>query len=155
MKRRWNQKTRRMKKPKSWRYELSVNVFTRDTHLVLQERLKKEYKNANKQREGYIDESDEEDMEDVLTGAGKNIQKTLRKLEKDGGYDDDSDDEKNPYASSVRPRIFPYMNIFSLFIRRKRKRKRYPRFRLVQPLYPHHLAPAHSLPHNPQPMVHH
>ena len=68
--------------------------------MVVQERLKREYKNANKQREGYIDESDEDDLDEVLTGAGKNIQKTLRKLEKDGGYDD-SDEEKNPYASSV------------------------------------------------------
>ncbi|KAH9936959.1 hypothetical protein B0H21DRAFT_894160 [Amylocystis lapponica] len=65
----------------------------------LEERLKREYKTANKQREGYIDESDEEDEEIQLTGAGKNLQKTLKKLEKDGGYDD-SDDEKNPYASS-------------------------------------------------------
>ncbi|KAI0776093.1 hypothetical protein BD413DRAFT_526427 [Trametes elegans] len=64
----------------------------------LEERLKKEYKNANKLRESYIDESDEEDDEAKLTGAGKNLQKTLKKLEKDGGYDD-SDDEKNPYAS--------------------------------------------------------
>ncbi|OJT03740.1 Transcription initiation factor IIF subunit alpha [Trametes pubescens] len=64
----------------------------------LEERLKKEYKNANKLREGHIDESDEEEEEAQLTGAGKNLQKTLKKLDKDGAYDD-SDDEKNPYAS--------------------------------------------------------
>ncbi|KAI0335492.1 hypothetical protein GY45DRAFT_1316820 [Cubamyces sp. BRFM 1775] len=64
----------------------------------LEERLKKEYKNANKLREGYIDESDEEEDDAKLTGAGKNLQKTLKKLDKDGAYDD-SDDEKNPYAS--------------------------------------------------------
>ncbi|KAI0832446.1 hypothetical protein BC628DRAFT_1406917 [Trametes gibbosa] len=64
----------------------------------LEERLKKEYKNANKLREAYIDESDDEDDEAKLTGAGKNLQKTLKKLDKDGAYDD-SDDEQNPYAS--------------------------------------------------------
>ncbi|KAI0375667.1 hypothetical protein BV20DRAFT_1040279 [Pilatotrama ljubarskyi] len=64
----------------------------------LEERLKKEYKNANKLREAYVDESDEEEDEAKLTGAGKNLQKTLKKLDKDGAYDD-SDDEKNPYAS--------------------------------------------------------
>ncbi|KAI0750851.1 hypothetical protein C8Q80DRAFT_1099429 [Daedaleopsis nitida] len=67
----------------------------------LEERLKKEYKTANKLREGGIDESEEEeDDEAKLTGAGKNLQKTLKKLEKGGGYEDDSDDNKNPYASS-------------------------------------------------------
>lgn len=62
----------------------------------LEERLKREYKNANKTREGYIDESDDED-DITLTRAGKNLQKTLQKLEKDGGYDDS--DEENPYMS--------------------------------------------------------
>ncbi|TBU32744.1 hypothetical protein BD311DRAFT_774930 [Dichomitus squalens] len=65
----------------------------------LEERLKREYKTANKLREGFIDESDDEEDESKLTGAGKNLQKTLKKLEKGGGYDE-SDDEKNPYASS-------------------------------------------------------
>ncbi|OSD04277.1 hypothetical protein PYCCODRAFT_1451181 [Trametes coccinea BRFM310] len=65
----------------------------------LEERLKKEYKNANKLREGYIDESDEEEDEAKLTGAGKNLQKTLKKLDKDGAYDESDDEEKNPYAS--------------------------------------------------------
>ncbi|OBZ76597.1 Transcription initiation factor IIF subunit alpha [Grifola frondosa] len=67
----------------------------------LEERLKREYTKANKYREGNIDveESDESEDETKLTGAGKSLQKTLRKLEKDGGYDD-SDEEKNPYASS-------------------------------------------------------
>ncbi|KAH9853446.1 hypothetical protein C2E23DRAFT_915895 [Lenzites betulinus] len=64
----------------------------------LEERLKKEYKNANKLREAFIDESDDEDDEAKLTGAGKNLQKTLKKLDKDGAYDD-SDEEDNPYAS--------------------------------------------------------
>lgn len=63
----------------------------------LEERLKREYKTANKQREGYIDESDDEE-ETTLTRAGKTLQKTLQKLEKDGGYDD-SDEDENPYIS--------------------------------------------------------
>ncbi|KAI0719529.1 hypothetical protein C8T65DRAFT_568993 [Cerioporus squamosus] len=66
----------------------------------LEERLKKEYRTANKLREEGVDESEEEDDDEAkLTGAGKNLQKTLKKLEKGGGYED-SDDEKNPYASS-------------------------------------------------------
>ena len=73
------------------------------SELCLQERLKREYKTANKLREGYIDESEEEDDDETkLTGAGKNLQKTLKKLEKGGGYED-SDEEKNPYASEVCP----------------------------------------------------
>ena len=64
-----------------------------------QERLKKEYKNANKTREGYVDESEDEE-EPTLTRAGKGLRKTLQKLEKDGGYDE-SDDDENPYASEV------------------------------------------------------
>lgn len=79
---------------------VTCNVARQLTRDLLQERLKKEYKNANKLREGHIDESDEEEEETQLTGAGKNLQKTLKKLDKDGAYDD-SDDEKNPYASEV------------------------------------------------------
>lgn len=76
--------------------------------MILQERLKKEYKTANKVREGYIDESDEEDEDgSQLTGAGKNLQKTLKKLEKGGGYEDDSDDDKDPYASAVGVQVSP------------------------------------------------
>ena len=63
--------------------------------------MKREYKAANKTREGYIDESDEEDDLNQLSGAGKAMRKLMKKLEKNNVYDD-SDDEKNPYASSVR-----------------------------------------------------
>lgn len=82
------------------RATVTCSVARQLTRDLLQERLKKEYKNANKLREGHIDESDEEEEETQLTGAGKNLQKTLKKLDKDGAYDD-SDDEKNPYASEV------------------------------------------------------
>ncbi|EKM59055.1 uncharacterized protein PHACADRAFT_249234 [Phanerochaete carnosa HHB-10118-sp] len=65
----------------------------------LEERLKREYKTANKTREGYIDESDEEEEINELSTAGKDMRKLMKKLEKNGAYDE-SDDEKNPYASS-------------------------------------------------------
>ena len=60
--------------------------------------MKREYRNANKTQEGHIDEDVEED-EDDLTRAGKAIKKLMRKNDQDGVYD--SDEEKNPYASSV------------------------------------------------------
>ncbi|EJD01511.1 uncharacterized protein FOMMEDRAFT_142112 [Fomitiporia mediterranea MF3/22] len=62
----------------------------------LEERLKREYHNLNKNQEGYVSE-DEEDA-DNLTGTGKDIKKLVRKIEKNAAYD--SDEEKNPYASS-------------------------------------------------------
>ncbi|KAI0081800.1 Rap30/74 interaction domain-containing protein [Panus rudis PR-1116 ss-1] len=65
-----------------------------------EERLKRQYRNANKTREGYIDESEEEEEEDPkLSLAGKDMKKLMKKLEKNLAYED-SDDEKNPYASS-------------------------------------------------------
>ncbi|KAH8118694.1 hypothetical protein DFH11DRAFT_1503243 [Phellopilus nigrolimitatus] len=64
----------------------------------IEERLKREYRNANKTRESYIDESEEEDDIDNLTGAGKDMKKLVRKIEKNAAYD--SDEDKNPYASS-------------------------------------------------------
>ncbi|KAH0839751.1 hypothetical protein J3R83DRAFT_691 [Lanmaoa asiatica] len=64
----------------------------------LEERLKREYKLANKQREGYIDESDEDEDESQLSKDGKSLKKLMRKLEKNVAYE--SDEEHNPYASS-------------------------------------------------------
>ena len=69
----------------------------------MQERLKREYKLANKQREGYIDESDEDQDESQLSKDGKSLKKLMRKLEKNVAYE--SDEERNPYASSVSPRL--------------------------------------------------
>jgi transcription initiation factor TFIIF subunit alpha len=69
----------------------------------MQERLKREYKNANKQRDGYVDESDEEEGDGRLTKDGKAMKKLIRNLEKNNAYD--SDEEKNPYASSVSSRF--------------------------------------------------
>ncbi|KAF9221969.1 Rap30/74 interaction domain-containing protein [Gyrodon lividus] len=64
----------------------------------LEERLKREYKMANKQREGYIDDSDEDEDESQLSKDGKSLKKLMRKLEKNVVYE--SDEERNPYASS-------------------------------------------------------
>lgn len=84
--------------------ELEVRVcMTWARHYVLtfmQERLKKEYKTANKQRDGHIDESDEEDTPGK-TKQEKAMQKLIRNREGNNAYD--SDEEKNPYASSVCP----------------------------------------------------
>ncbi|KAJ3736365.1 transcription initiation factor [Lentinula guzmanii] len=65
----------------------------------LEERLKKEYKNANKTREGYIDESDEEEEKPGMSKQAKRMQKMLRNREGNDVYDSE-DEEDNPYASS-------------------------------------------------------
>jgi hypothetical protein len=54
---------------------------------------------ANKQRDVGIDDSDEEDQDPTLTGAGKAIKKLMNKHEKNAAYE--SDEESNPYASSA------------------------------------------------------
>ena len=103
-----------------------------------QERIKKEYRKAKAIANGdFVEDSDDED-EQKLSGAGKQMQKMLKKNDKSGQYDD-SDDDKNPYASSVCYRLslpfsrctHPHMN------RRRRKRSlirpkciRDPQFRL-------------------------
>ncbi|TDL29872.1 hypothetical protein BD410DRAFT_893088 [Rickenella mellea] len=62
------------------------------------ERLKREYKSANKARDdGAVDDEDEEDDNDHLTNAGKAVKKLVQKREQ-GGVSD-SDEEKNPYVS--------------------------------------------------------
>jgi len=70
---------------------------------------------ANKQRDGGIDESDEEDHDPALTGAGKAIKKLMNKHEKNEAYE--SDEESNPYASSV-VRVGPLdlRNILIVFV---------------------------------------
>jgi len=45
------------------------------------------------------EDTDDED-EQKLSGAGKQMRKMLKKNDKSGQYDD-SDEDKNPYASSV------------------------------------------------------
>jgi transcription initiation factor TFIIF subunit alpha len=64
--------------------------------------LKREYKTANKQREGGIDESDEEELPGMSKQA-KAMQKLIRNREGNDAYD--SDEEENPYASSVSHKL--------------------------------------------------
>lgn len=64
----------------------------------LEERLKKEYKSANKQRDTGVDESDEETEEPKTSKQAKAMQKLIRNREDNEAYA--SDDEKNPYATS-------------------------------------------------------
>jgi transcription initiation factor TFIIF subunit alpha len=65
----------------------------------LQERLKKEYKSANKQRDTGVDESDEEIEAPTANKQAKAMQKLIRNREDNEAYE--SDEEKNPYATSV------------------------------------------------------
>jgi len=64
----------------------------------LEERLKKEYKSANKQRDTGVDESDEEIETPTTSKQAKAMQKLIRNREDNEAYE--SDDEKNPYATS-------------------------------------------------------
>lgn len=54
---------------------------------------------ANKQRDGHVDD-DADDEDDEETSTAKAMRKLLTKRDKNAVYD--SDEEKNPYASSVR-----------------------------------------------------
>ncbi|KIY49200.1 Rap30/74 interaction domain-containing protein [Fistulina hepatica ATCC 64428] len=66
-----------------------------------EERLKREYKNANKMREGDVDEDEEEDElfgGKPSTKQEKAMQKLIRNREGNNAYE--SEEEENPYASS-------------------------------------------------------
>ena len=66
----------------------------------MQERIKKEYRKAKAvTNDDLHEDSDDEDTQ-KLSGAGKQMRKMLKKNDKSGQYDD-SDEDKNPYASSV------------------------------------------------------
>ena len=67
---------------------------------ALQERLKREYQRANKQNETGIDEDDEADDDAPKTRQAKALEKMIRDREGNNAYE--SDEDKNPYASSVR-----------------------------------------------------
>ncbi|KAG6814181.1 hypothetical protein H0H92_000858 [Tricholoma furcatifolium] len=66
----------------------------------LEERLKREYKAANKQREAGVDESDDEEPLPGMSKQAKAMQKLIRNREGNDAYD--SDEEENPYASSAQ-----------------------------------------------------
>lgn len=65
----------------------------------LQERLKKEYRTANKQRDTGVDVTDDEDDSQGISKQAKAMQKLIRNREGNDVYE--SEDERNPYASSV------------------------------------------------------
>ncbi|KAF9485352.1 Rap30/74 interaction domain-containing protein [Pholiota conissans] len=69
----------------------------------LEERLKKEYQSANKQREAGVDESEEEDDGQPRNKQAKAMQKLIRDREGNEVYE--SDEEKNPYASSEEEEV--------------------------------------------------
>ncbi|KZS91230.1 Rap30/74 interaction domain-containing protein [Sistotremastrum niveocremeum HHB9708] len=62
----------------------------------LEERLKKEYRQANKTNEAYVDGPDDDDDDQHLTGAGKDMSKLIKKIDRGAAYI--SDGEENPYA---------------------------------------------------------
>ena len=73
-----------------------------------QERIKKEYRKAKGVANGDLHEDSDDEDEQKLSGAGKQMRKMLKKNDKSGQYDD-SDEDKNPYASSVCYRSsFPF-----------------------------------------------
>lgn len=57
-----------------------------------------------------------------MTGAGKQMKKLVRKIEKNGAYD--SDEDENPYASSVCYCIPPDFRLLILLLTRLRKRRK-------------------------------
>lgn len=63
----------------------------------LEERLKREYKAANKQRDTGVDDSDEKE-EPTKSKQAKAMQKMIRNREGNEAYE--SDEDENPYASS-------------------------------------------------------
>ncbi|EIN10618.1 hypothetical protein PUNSTDRAFT_51226 [Punctularia strigosozonata HHB-11173 SS5] len=63
----------------------------------LEERLKREYKTANKTREGYVDDSDDDIEDPALRKQVKDMKKLL--VGREGAEDYESDEEGNPYAS--------------------------------------------------------
>ena len=114
-----------------------------------QERIKKEYRKAKAiAGEDQEDTDDEDDQK--LSGAGKQMRKMLKKNDKSGQYDD-SDEDKNPYASSVCHRSsFPSFGGTYLCINRRRRRKSLIRLKhLLDPRFrPRHLGQDHSSQHH-------
>ena len=64
--------------------------------------MKREYKLANKQRDAGVDEDEEDDEEEDLAKvkAKRRMEKMIRNREGNDAYE--SDDDENPYLSSVR-----------------------------------------------------
>lgn len=52
--------------------------------------------------DGEAPTAEEDDDTEELTNTGKEVQKLVRKTDKDGLYESDGDEEDNPYFSGVR-----------------------------------------------------
>jgi len=94
---------------------------------------------------GDLEDTDDED-EQKLSGAGKQMRKMLKKNDKSGQYDD-SDEDKNPYASSVCYRSsFAFFGGTYLYVNRRRKRRSLIRLKRIRDLRskPHRLGRGHS-----------
>lgn len=65
-----------------------------------EERLKREYRAANKHREAGIDEDEDEPDNPGMSKQAKAIQKLIRNREGNDAYESDDEDNRNPYASS-------------------------------------------------------
>jgi hypothetical protein len=86
---------------------------------------------ANKQRDGHIDASDEDEPMPKQTGAEKSMKKLVHRHEKNDAYDSD-DEEANPYASEARSTSFIEIpanahTIYHLYLyrfRRKNQKRR-------------------------------
>ncbi|KAF8974561.1 hypothetical protein BDZ97DRAFT_35006 [Flammula alnicola] len=78
--------------------EEKMDVDENDEEAKETERLKKEYKTANKQRDTGVDESEDEEDEHPTSKQAKAMQKLIRNREGNDVYE--SDEEKNPYATS-------------------------------------------------------
>jgi hypothetical protein len=61
-------------------------------------------------------------MEPSKTKTGDAMRKLIRNLERNDVYD--SDDEKNPYASSVRDTRSSNFSILLIIVNRRKKRKK-------------------------------
>ena len=73
----------------------AMDAMDDDEAKELEERIKKEYRAAERADEP---SEDEEDLKQ-LSGAGKDMKKLFKRLDK--GAAEDSDKEENPYQSSV------------------------------------------------------
>lgn len=62
--------------------------------------MKREYQRANKQNETGMDVEDDDDDDTPKNKQQKALEKMIKNREGNTAYD--SDDDKNPYASSVR-----------------------------------------------------
>lgn len=87
----------------------------------MQERIKKEYLKAKAAASGEAAEDTDDEDEQKLSVAGKQMRKMLKKNDKGGQYDD-SDEDKNPYASSVCCRLsFPFFRGTHKHVNRRKR----------------------------------